>query len=131
LRRAIHNSPAIPFDRLPGRAAQRIHVGRQRMARLMRPARAKGASRRTFVVTTTRDWRAQRPPIKETRGGRRPSDSRGPQSRQNDGPAGGPLWADPPSGPATASSRRGGGSMGRQTDSRSHPTTLGQFHVLP
>ena len=41
-------------------AAQGIHVGRKRVARLMRTARVQGVSRRQPIVTTTRD-RAARP----------------------------------------------------------------------
>ena len=36
-------------------AAQGVHVGRKRVARLMRAARVQGVSRRTWVTTTTRD----------------------------------------------------------------------------
>jgi putative transposase len=36
-------------------AAQGLHVGRKRVARLMRAGRVQGVSRRKFVVTTTRD----------------------------------------------------------------------------
>jgi putative transposase len=43
-------------------AAQGFHVGRKRVARLMRAARVQGVSRRKFVVTTTRDRAAQPAP---------------------------------------------------------------------
>jgi len=43
-------------------AAQGIHVGRKRVARLMRAAQVQGVSRRTWVTTTTRDPAARPAP---------------------------------------------------------------------
>jgi putative transposase len=53
--RGTYGAPRIHADL----AAQGIHVGRKRVARLMRTARVQGVSRRKFVVTTTRDRAAQ------------------------------------------------------------------------
>jgi len=43
-------------------AAQGIHIGRKRVARLMRAARVRGVSRRQWIVTTTRDGEARPAP---------------------------------------------------------------------
>jgi putative transposase len=43
-------------------AAQGLHVGRKRVARLMRAARVQGVSRRKLVCTTTRDGADQPAP---------------------------------------------------------------------
>jgi len=43
-------------------AAQGMHVGRKRVARLMRAAHGQGVSRRKWVTTTTRDPEARAAP---------------------------------------------------------------------
>ncbi|MCP3166843.1 IS3 family transposase [Myxococcus qinghaiensis] len=43
-------------------AAEGVHIGRKRVARLMRAARIEGVSRRRWCVTTTRDERARPAP---------------------------------------------------------------------
>lgn len=54
--RATYGAPRIHAEL----TAEGIHVGRKRVARLMRAARLQGASRRKWVTTTVRD-RTQRP----------------------------------------------------------------------
>src|SRR5262245_30612363 len=56
--RGTHGAPRVQAEL----AAQGIHVGRKRVARLMRAAQVQGVSRRTWVTTTTRDPAARPAP---------------------------------------------------------------------